>query len=105
MPGSAPLAGSFLTSVAQPHQAALLAESPVSLPPVAGRRSPRVPHIARVLASAGPSVVQGLSRTTPLPVLLVAGAVLVTGLGRWLLEFVGKSSRTRGQPRMGEPVL
>jgi hypothetical protein len=105
VPGSAPLAGPLLASVAQPQQAVLLAADPGSLLPVAGRRLPRAPHLARALASAGPSAVQAPARTTTLPVLLVAGTVLAAGLGRWLLEFVGKSSRTRGQPRMGELAL
>jgi hypothetical protein len=105
VPGAMPTAGLLLASTARPHQAALLAENPALLPPLAGRRSLRIPRVARALVSAAPSVAQASERSATLPVLWAMGAVLTMGLGRWLLEFVGKSSRTRGQPRVGEFAL
>jgi phosphate/sulfate permease len=85
--------------------AAQVAENP-ALPPLrAGHRPPRAPRSERLLASV-PQLDPGSSAVAlAVTALLAAGLALALGLGGWLLEFVGRSSRTRGQPRMGVLAL
>lgn len=78
-----------------------LADSTGLLPPGLGRRSPPEPRVAKTLASVPQTPASVTERAGVTAVLLVASLGAGGLLGRWLLEFVGKSSRTRGQPRMG----
>jgi hypothetical protein len=90
-----------VAAIALVHSAPL-AETPALLPPLAGHRPASGPRAARLLASVSQLSAGSTAATLAVASLLAAGAALSMGLGTWLLEFVGKSSRTRGQPRMGE---
>ena len=71
------------------------------IPPGAGRRPAPAPRVARADAGVPQTSASATERAGLTAVLLVASLGAGGLLGRWLLEFVGKSSRTRGQPRMG----
>ena len=67
----------------------------------AGHRPAPAPRVAKTLASVPQTFASATERAGVTAVLLVANLGAGGLLGRWLLEFVGRSSRTRGQPRMG----
>jgi len=67
----------------------------------AGKRPASEPRVAKTLASVPQTFASSAGRASVTAALLVAGLGAGGLLGKWLLEFVGKSSRTRGQPRMG----
>ena len=86
-------------------QVAAPAQSPAPLSPHAGGRPIPAPRVARVFASAVQPTAFAASGLVAPEALLAAGLALSALLGGWLLEFVGRSSRTRGQPRVGELAL
>lgn len=67
----------------------------------AGKRPAPEPRLAKTLASVPQTHASAPERASVTAVLLAAGLGAGGLLGTWLLEFVGKSSRTRGQPGMG----
>jgi hypothetical protein len=91
-----------VASVAPAALAANLAVRPLNV----GHRGPVPPRIARFFTSvphSATSVLAGLGLA--LASLLLLGALLAALLGGWLLDFARRSSRTRGQPRVGELAL
>ena len=71
------------------------------VPPTVHHRSGTRPHLFKDIAGVSPTNFSADARAGFSAVALAACVFLVGVLGTWLLEFVGKSSRTRGQPRMG----
>ena len=74
---------------------------PLSSGAGAGHRPAPEPRVAKTLASVPQTYASSTGRASVTTTLLVASLGAGGLLGTWLLEFVGKSSRTRGQPRMG----
>ena len=71
------------------------------VPPAAHRHRALRPHAVKDFAGVSQTHLSAGVRAGFSAVVLVAGIGLVGALGAWLLEFVGRSSRTRGQPRAG----